>query len=336
MTRLDPGTTYSFQLRSVNPAGKSPSTLNNLTTKNIAVPPPAGPRNFTAVNGDGPRQVRLSWEDPNPADPTIIRWEYRRSEQDSTQSAGWAAWTTWTTASGGGAAREATVSALDLLSKYRFQLRAVGVSDGRLSGPAFVSTRGVKTSVGHIDTLTSGSPVTYTVIRGARPADEVVIEIKTSTAAIKARPWDGARCQDTAPHLHTHQLGHIPDDQDHHHCIRRSRRQEHPHRLQPRRRLRRHHYGGDRRGRARRSDRSPSHSYRSWRSHRSYRAAPCVSARHDTVHRRLDRSPRKARHHVYLPLGHHPGCDTRPVRSGQAGHRRPDGCLPGPHLAQAR
>ena len=41
VTNLDRGQTYSFQLRAVNTAGAGPSTINQLTTENIAITPPA-------------------------------------------------------------------------------------------------------------------------------------------------------------------------------------------------------------------------------------------------------------------------------------------------------
>ncbi len=69
VTGLERGQTYSFQLRAVNTAGAGPSTVNQLTTANVAVTPQAPPRNFAADNGTELGTARLTWDDPAPPTP---------------------------------------------------------------------------------------------------------------------------------------------------------------------------------------------------------------------------------------------------------------------------
>ena len=80
VTGLDDGQTYSFQLRAVNTAGAGPSTVNQLTTSNLAVTAPDAPRNFAAALTANPGEVRLTWNDPNPYDSTITEWQYKQRE----------------------------------------------------------------------------------------------------------------------------------------------------------------------------------------------------------------------------------------------------------------
>ena len=190
VTNLDRGQTYSFGLRAVNTAGAGPSTINQLTTENIAFTPPAPPRNLAAGNGTKLGTARLTWDDPSPADSTITGWEYRRQSYGAS-----AASTSWKTVSGGADAREAIVNGLDTLNSYGFQVRAVNPvvkspADGNPSGFAIVNTRGVELSTEQIDEVRGGSYVTYTIVLvNERPTSDVVVKVDvTGDSDVTARP----------------------------------------------------------------------------------------------------------------------------------------------------
>ena len=155
LTRLTSGQTYSFQLRAVNVAGSGEATLNQLTTRNLAVTAPARPRNFTASIAENQGEIRLAWSDPNPADSTITRWEYdQRTHVDDPDHPDYPGTydDVWTTIPGGDV-REAIVSGLDVLTRYGFKVRAVNsAGNGSSSGELLIWTRGVELAL--IDPLT--------------------------------------------------------------------------------------------------------------------------------------------------------------------------------------
>ena len=82
VTGLQPGQTYSFQLRPVNVTGTGTATFNQLTADNVAATVPARPKSFNAYNGVQKGSVRLEWGDPNPPDPSITGWQTRSWSRD--------------------------------------------------------------------------------------------------------------------------------------------------------------------------------------------------------------------------------------------------------------
>ena len=202
LTGLDSGQTYSFQLRAVNTAGTGPSTINQLTTDNLAVTAPARPRNFQAALTANLGEVRLTWSDPDPADSTITRWEYRQREYPGAFP------DAWITLPGGAGVRQAVVPVsgpkLKSLSRYGFQVRAVNSAvkshdDGNPSGEKLVYTRGVTLDVQNVSTTTlddgtikiadgevqAGVAVSYTVkLTTKQPTSDVVVEITGENANV--------------------------------------------------------------------------------------------------------------------------------------------------------
>ncbi len=208
VTGLKKGMSYSFQLRAVNAAGNGEPTLNQLTTDNTALIRPAAPRNF-AFTLPKWGMARFTWDDPVPADSVISRWEYLQAKGtgcDATDCDSFDfASATWTTISGGSGARGFTLTGLDPLSTYAFQLRAVNAAgESTAAGPAMVRTRGTVVSKSSIDNLEEGESTTYTVVLAthAPESDVVVRVVKTGDPDITVSPatltftpsnWDTAQ-----------------------------------------------------------------------------------------------------------------------------------------------
>ena len=131
ITGLANGTSYQVQVRAINTVGTgdwSPSTSA------IPVPPPDQPYAFgTSDSGDG--FVTLTWNEPNPLDMSIIKYQYQH-KIGSTSSWG----STWTNIPGSGpTTKSATIRGLTNFVKYSFQIRAVNSSG---PGPASTTRTG--------------------------------------------------------------------------------------------------------------------------------------------------------------------------------------------------
>ena len=123
ITSLDNGTSYTFEVRAVNPVDNGAGARAAATPW----PLPSAPRNLNAAPDD--RRVALSWDDPS--DSSITKYQYRVSADDGTN------WNPdWTDISGSGAATTSyTLTPLNNGTDYTFEVRAVNpVGNGPASG----------------------------------------------------------------------------------------------------------------------------------------------------------------------------------------------------------
>ncbi len=115
---LDGGSSYTFEVRAVNNAGKGLESQATATPTGSSTPTtavPAAPAGLSAEAGN--RQVELTWTDPD--DDSITRYRVQRRK-------GSAAWESWSDISGSDADTVShTVTGLDNDSEYRFRIRAV-------------------------------------------------------------------------------------------------------------------------------------------------------------------------------------------------------------------
>ena len=114
---LDGGSSYTFEVRAVNSAGKgleSQATATPTGSSTPIVTAPAAPTGLSAAPGNG--QVMLTWTDPD--DDSITGYQVQ-------QRKGSAAWDSWTSISGSDADTVShTVTGLDNDSEYRIRIRA--------------------------------------------------------------------------------------------------------------------------------------------------------------------------------------------------------------------
>ncbi len=112
---LDGGSSYTFEVRAVNNAGKGLESLATATPTGSSTPTaPAKPAGLSAEAGN--RQVKLTWTDPD--DDSITRYNMR-------QKKGAAAWGSWTAIPGSDADTTThTVTGLDNDVEYSFRIRA--------------------------------------------------------------------------------------------------------------------------------------------------------------------------------------------------------------------
>ena len=122
VTGLDSGTSYTFEVRALNGVAGGESATASVT---LAESAPGAPAGLTATGDD--ESVTLNWSAPEAGGSQIIRYEYRSAASGET-------WGEWMTVSGGGSARNITISGLTNGTLYGFQVRAVNsIGEGEAS-----------------------------------------------------------------------------------------------------------------------------------------------------------------------------------------------------------
>ena len=179
---LDGGSSYTFEVRAVNSAGKgleSQATATPTGSSTPIVTAPAAPTGLSAEAGNG--QVVLSWSDPD--NDSITRYEVRYGKVGES----WGAWTAISNSDADTTGH--TVPSLDNGSEYRFRIRAVNnTGNGAQSvvvraTPVVPATAGVTLSATSL-TVEEGSSNTYTVKLDKAPSANVTITVSGASGDV--------------------------------------------------------------------------------------------------------------------------------------------------------
>ena len=137
VTKLSAGTVYRIQIRAVNATGVGPAAEASAATSPAAAPAvsvPAAPGGLTGVGAD--RSIVLSWK--NPADSSIIEYQFREKPVSATD---WRCWRRIYTSTH--ATTSYTMNWITNGLRYQVQLRALNAAGaGNLSQTTAIPTPG--------------------------------------------------------------------------------------------------------------------------------------------------------------------------------------------------
>ncbi len=181
VTGLTNFTRYYFRVRAVNRIAFGTPTAR--WVRGYPFPPvPVKPTGFSA-EATGPKQVRLSWSDPENA--SIFGWQYQQKEGSGSYGR-WitinpsSATTTSHTVDSVATLSDGSKSYLKSGTTYTFRIRASsGSGSGPPSDPKTVTTPGpgVVVSVTELEVPEGGSG-TYTIKLNSEPTDDVTVKVR--------------------------------------------------------------------------------------------------------------------------------------------------------------